>query len=108
MSEIAIADELKRLSRRIEALSKTTDMLMEDRNILEDILTRLTALENAMRLQRATATENVKTINANINEVQAIVESKIDEVNLVTDDKTVIVKAPTENIIQKVLHKMGR
>jgi len=102
-----IINELKRLSRRVDDVSKTTDSLMEDRNILEDILTRLTALENAMHLQRATATENAKNLKADISEVSAVVEAKVDSVTENMDSHTVIVKSPKESVLQKIIHRVG-
>jgi len=107
MEDTDVANELKRLSRRIDDVSKTTDSLMTDRNILEDILTRLTAVENALHLQRATATENAKNLKADISEVGAVVEAKVDAVTENIDKHTVIVKSPQESVIQKILHRVG-
>jgi len=107
MTEPHIADELKRLSRRIEEIGKTTNLLFQDRELLEDILSRLLAVESAINLQRATQTENAKNTKADINEVKDIVDAKIDEVNETIDNKTVIVKSPKESILQKIINKVG-
>lgn len=104
--ELNIADELKRLSRRLDTLQKSTDLLFKDREILEDVLTRLTALENAMNLQRQTATENAKNMRNDISGVKEAVEAKVEEVTEHMDDKTVIVKAPHDTILQKIINKL--
>ena len=106
MTEINTADELKRLSRRIDEMQKTLDLLFADREIFEDILTRMSAVENAMHLQRATATENAKDIKADIKEVADVVESKVDEVNQSMDDKTVVLKGKNQTIVEKIIDKV--
>ena len=108
MKDNTISDELKRLSRRIEDIAKTVDLLFSDREILEDLLTRMTAVESAIHLQRSTATTNAKNIHEDINEVKDVVEAKVGEVAESMDDKTVIVKSPKESVIQKILHRVGR
>lgn len=107
-SNTVITDELKRLSRRIDGQGKDISLLMADRNILEDILTRMTALENAMHLQRATATENTKATKAAISEVSAVVEAKVDQVSEQMDNKTIIVKSPRESVIQKIFKRIKK
>ena len=107
MSSTDISDELKRLSRRIEEIGKTADLLYQDRELLEDILSRLSAVESAINLQRSTQTENAKNTKADINEVKEAVEAKVDEATEMIDDKTVIVKSPTKSIIQKIINKVG-
>lgn len=101
-----ITDELKRLSRRIEEIGKTIDLLFADREILEDVLSRMTAVENAMHLQRSTATENAKNIKADISEVKDAVEAKVGEVAETMDSKTVIVRAPKQSVIQTIIGKL--
>ena len=106
MTDTMVADELKRLSRRIDSQEKTIDLIYKDRDLLEDIQVSIRAVEQALHLQRANATENVKTIKADISDVQEAVEAKIDQVNVATDEKTVIVKSAQENVIQKVVNKL--
>ncbi len=107
MTETHITDELKRLSRRIEEIGKTADLLFNDREILEDILHRLGAVESALNLNRSTATENARNTKADINEVKEIVEAKVDEVNQTIDEKTLIVKSPQQSVVQKIINKLG-
>ena len=107
MTNADVSDELKRLSRRIEEIGKTTDLLFNDRELLEDILARLSAVESAIHLSRSTQTENAKNTKADINEVKDIVEAKVDEVNETIDSQTVIVKSPKESVLQKIINKVG-
>lgn len=107
ISNTQISDELKRLSRRIEEIGKTLDLLYQDREILEDVLSRMTAVETAIHLQRSNATENAKDIKENIDDVKNVVEAKVGEVSESMDDKTLIVKSPKESVIQKIINKIG-
>lgn len=102
-----VSDELKRLSRRIEEIGKTLDLLYQDREILEDVLSRMGAVETAIHLQRSNATENAKDIKENIDEVKDVVEAKVGEVSENLNDKTVIVKSPKQSIIEKIMGKLG-
>lgn len=102
-----VTNELKRLSRRIDSHGKTIDLIYKDRDILEDILNRLTAIESAINLQRSKATDTAKEIKTNIEGVQEAVEAKIDQVNVVTDEKTVIVKGPKDNVLKQIVDKVS-
>ena len=103
---IQLADEVKRLSRRFDDLGKTIDTLTNDREIFEDILTRLTAVESALHLQRASQTEMVKDIKSDIGDVQSAVEAKMDEAAVAMDENTLIVKSPTKSVIEKIIDKV--
>jgi division protein CdvB (Snf7/Vps24/ESCRT-III family) len=98
-----ITNELKRLSRRIEEIGRVVDLVSADRDILEDVLTRLTAVENAMHLSRSVATDNVKQIKEDINGVKDIVEAKVDQVNENFNERTVVVKAAKMSVVQRIL-----
>jgi hypothetical protein len=102
------ADAIKQLSRKIDLQQKTIDLIYKDGDIVQDILHRLTAVESALGLVREKAKENTIAINSNINEVKDTVEAKIDEVNVATDEKTVIVKSPKQSVIEKILNKLKR
>ena len=103
-----LVDEMKRISRRLDEQGKTLDLLFKDREILEDILTRLSAVENALHLQRSAQTEMAKNIKADIGDVQEVIEAKMDEKALEIDEKTVIVKSPRDSVIKKILSKIYR
>lgn len=97
-----IPDELKRLSRRVEEVSKTTELLYKDRDILEDILLRLSGLEQALHLNREHQTDVAKDMTANIKRVEFAVEDKVDEVKDTITEKTVVVKTNSIPIFDKL------
>lgn len=101
-----IQDELKKLVRRVDTLQKSVDVQVADRNILEDILARLSAVEQALRINRDHQTEMQKDTKADILDVKHAVEdkieNKIDEVRLGIEDKTILVKSTTDNIFTKI------
>ena len=105
--QLNVADELKRLSRRIEDLDKTVSRISADREILEDVLGRLLRVEEAIHLQRSTSTETAKNIKEDIQEVRDVVEAKVGEVSQNIDDKTVVVKSEKQSVVQNILHKIG-
>ena len=107
MKDKNVTDELKRLSRRIDEQGKILDLLFADREIFEDILSRMTAVETAIHLQRSNATENAKDIKSNIDEVKDVVEAKVGEVSENIDNNTVVIKSAKESIIQKLKRKLG-
>lgn len=107
MTDINVSEELGKFSRRMESMQKTVDLIMKDRDILEDILHRLGVVESTLNLNNSTAKENAKNAKADIAEVKDIVAAKVDEVNQTIDDKTVIVKSPKESVLQKIINKIG-
>ena len=106
MTNIGVTNELKRLSRRIEDIGKTLDLLFADREILEDLLSRMSAVEAAIHLQRSTATETAKNIKQDIEEVKDVVEAKVGEVSEMVDDKTVVLKNPSEGVLERIINKV--
>ena len=99
-------EEFKKIVRRLDTLQKTVDLMMGDRNMFEDILSRLGALEQAQHLNKDHQTEVQKDIKADILDVKHAIEDKVDEIRLDTADKTVIVKTNDESIFTKILHKL--
>jgi len=91
MEYIEIVNELKKVIRRIEDQRRTIDSIHADRDLLEDILNRMTAIESALNLQRSHATETAKNIKADISDVKVVVQDKIEEVS--------------EQIVQKPIKK---
>ncbi len=99
-------EELKKIVRRLDSLQKTTDLLFQDRNILEDILSRLSAVEQALHLNKEHQTEMQKDMKADVKDVKFAVQDKIDEVKETMTEKTVIVNAKNQNLFQKLLDKI--
>lgn len=84
-------EDLKRIVRRLDSLQRTIDLLYNDRNILEDVVSRLLAVEQSLQLNKAHQTEIQKDIKADVRDVQNIVESKVDEVRGEISNKTILV-----------------
>lgn len=102
-----VTDELKRLSRRVEEVSKTVELQYKDRDILEDILNRLGAVETALHMNREHQTEMQKETTANIKKVEFSVEDKVAEVKDSITDKTIMVTAKNQNILGKIQKMIG-
>lgn len=71
-------DEIKKLVRRIDDQGRILDSLESDRLIFEDILGRLTAVEERLRIRGHHDIEANKDIKAEINEVKAVVAETIE------------------------------
>jgi|SRR3972149_345761 len=97
-----VLEELKKIVRRVDTIQKTLDLLYQDRNILEDILSRLTALEYSLNLNKDHQTQVQKDIKADIGEVAITVEDKMEEVKEKLDNKTVVIRSSKKNIFQKI------
>ena len=87
---ISIWNELKRIARRLDGVQKSIDFLSADREILEDVLGRLTALEDQSKLTRKHNDDVKKDIKDEVNKVEEAVGAKVDEINIKIDDKTVV------------------
>lgn len=72
-SNFKIEDELLKTNRRLDRIQKQLDLLNEDRNILETIQARLTALEEAVTLAR----HNDNTARKDIKEEIQITGDKV-------------------------------
>ena len=105
-----IKDELAKLVRRVDSVQKSVDILNADRNILEDIVTRLSAVEQALHLNKDHQDEMNKNIKQEIREAGAIVENTVHEIKNTIGEKTVIVKSKTDSIfakLKKLIQKNG-
>ena len=82
MGNLKIQDELSKVNRRLERLEKGLDILNSDREILEDVVGRLTALEEQTRLTRqhdnAVRKDIKEEINTSGDRVVAAVQNEIE------------------------------
>jgi hypothetical protein len=76
-----VVDELDKIVRRVNTLQKTVDILLQDRDILENIQGRLTGLEEQMKLTRQHDNEVRKDIKEEVNTAGERVEKKVDEIS---------------------------
>ena len=103
----SLQDELKKLSRRIDTMQKSVDILNDDRNMLEDILTRLSAVEQALNLNKDHQIEMNKNIKEEIREAGVIAENAVLEVKDSLSEKTIVV-SNTNNLFDKIKKKLRR
>ena len=83
MENLKIEDELLKTNRKLDSIQKQLDLLNADREILETIQSRLTALEEQVKLARQndnTARKDIKEeINISGDRVVAAVEGEIQK-----------------------------
>lgn len=101
-----LGDEVKKVVRRQDEISKQVDLLFKDREILEDMQGSIKHLQEII-LQNQTHQDNTKKdLKADIKGVQFAVEDKVDEVRLGIEEKTVLVNNVTESVISKIKKKL--
>lgn len=83
-------DQHKQIIRRLESLEKNLEIVLKDRDMLEDIILRVDNLNNAILMNREKQHEVQKNISADIKDVQTAVEDKVQEVKTVMDNKEMI------------------
>lgn len=83
-------DQHKQIIRRLESLEKNLEIVLKDRDMLEDIILRVDNLNNAILMNREKQHEVQKNISADIKDVQNAVEDKVSEVKTIMDNKEVI------------------
>lgn len=89
-NDLKVEAELKRLSRRMDAMQKSLDLWSGDRNILEDLMGRMISLEQSLHMNREKQGEVQKDIKADIHDLQGELVDKVDEVKKTLDDKELI------------------
>ena len=91
MNNTKIELELQRVSRRLDALQKAQDLWVGDRNLLEDVLLRLEALERAIHMNREKQGEAQKDLKADLHELRGNMEDKIDGVEKTLSNKEMLI-----------------
>ena len=89
--KIPVDDQLANITRRLDSLQKTLDLLYQDRNMLEDIVSRVKMVENALHLNKEHQTE-----------VQQDIKHEVASVKDAITEKTVIVKTEDMNIFRQL------
>ena len=98
------SDDYKKVIRRLDALQKTVDLLYSDRTIMEDILGRLSTVEDALTLNKQHQVLVQKDLKADLRDVKHAVEDKVDEVRMQVQDNTIIIgKDSTLKKIRKLI-----
>ena len=98
---LRINEKITDIERRLNNVEKYSELIYKDRELLVEIQGSVAHLKS-MLVSNTEHQDNVaKDIKADIDDVQSIVEAKVDEGIQVMDSKTVIVKSPKASIFQK-------
>jgi len=97
-----IEGSINRLTRRLDELQKTVDLLFEDRKILEEVLGSIAHLKEIVHTSQSHQDNLTKDVKAEIKDVQFAVEDKVEEVKQ-TIDKKKIIKISGKSILSKLL-----
>ena len=110
-----LEDELKKVVRRQETMQKSLDLLYEDRGILEDIVAKLTTLQEQFAKIRDRYDKNTKDIKQEVTGVGETMAIKTEEgtaevteklglvVNSLAEKKVIEIKP---NFISKIRQKL--
>jgi len=100
-----IAEELGKMTRRIDTMQKTLDLLYKDRELLETIQGKITDLDEQIKLSREHDRTISQDIKAEVNVTSDEVKEKVAEVKKVIENKKVIrvvVKSWWTNLLNKI------
>ena len=92
----------KKILRELSDIKQYQELIYKEREILEDILGRLSIVAEALSLNKQHQDNIAKDIKSDIGDVQSITEAKVDEAIQVMDSKTVVVKTNNHNIFQNI------
>ena len=95
-------DFQKKVLRELSDIKQYLELVYKEREILEDILGRLALIEEKQYLNKQHQDNIAKNMKSDMNDVQSIVEAKVDETIQVMDSKTVVVKTNNHNIFQSI------
>lgn len=95
-----LTDEVKRLTRHVDTLQTSVDLLYKDRAILEELIA------SVGHLKEISIQTRVHQDNAN-QDLKATVKQTSEEVQDKIEDKTVILKTKDKNIVEKFIEKVG-
>jgi hypothetical protein len=91
---VKLTNELKNVLRRLDSIEKTVNLLFEDRAILENIVGRITGLEEQEKLSRQHANAVRQDIKSDISmselKTGATVETAVEEVKDLIEKKKII------------------
>ena len=106
MDNQQIINELHALKRRQDSIEAGITLLNKDRNMLEDILSRLTQVEIALNLNKDHQTEMQQNIKQDIAHAQQQSNNKVEEIKKVINEQTVVVKTGSENLFKMIWSKL--
>ena len=81
-----LQDEINKLSRRVDTVQKTVDLLYQDRSILEDMQGAIRSVQEVLLHNRQHTESAIKDVKQEVIESQVKTESKLQEMKTVVDD----------------------
>ena len=97
-----IEGSLNRLTRRLDELQKTVDLLFADRKILEEVLGSIAHLKEIVHTSQSHQDNLTKDVKAEIVESKMEVKDKVADLTDKIDNKKVI-KITGKSILSKLL-----
>lgn len=92
--------QTKQVIRRLDSLEKNMELVLKDRNLLEDIELQLSELKTALHMNRERQGEVKKELSADMKDVQNAVEDKVQEIKDIVDNKEILLVK--SNVFDKV------
>ena len=101
---LRINEKITDIERRLNSVEKYSELIYKDRELLVEIQGSVAHLKSMLVSNQEHQDNTAKDIKADIDDVQQIVESKVDETIQTIDEKTVVVKTPNHNIFKNILN----
>lgn len=102
-----LTDQVKKVVRRQDELQKSVDLLYKDREILEDMQGSIKHLQEIIIQNQQHQDNTKKELRADVKESQFAVEAKVDQVQKIIDEKTVIVKSKKSGVFDRIKKMIG-
>ena len=106
VKESNIEGSLNRLSRRVDTMQKSLDLLFEDRKILEEILGSLAMLKELQFSTRSHQENLTKDIKAEVVDTKMEVKDKVNEI-VGSLDKKKIIRIPDKGFLRRFMFWRG-
>lgn len=100
-------DDYKKLQRDIDDIKKYLELVYKEREIIESLQGSVKHLQTIILANQEHQDITKKDLKSDIKDVANIVEAKVDEVHQTMDNKTIVI-AKDQNILSKIMKKIGR
>jgi hypothetical protein len=98
----AVLEEVKKCVRRVDQLQKTSDLIYEDRNILEDMQASITALREGIHVNQQHQERVARDVKAEVIERGLEVKEKVENVEKKVEQKVDQVADTTNTILNGI------
>lgn len=94
-----LEDTVKQLVRRVNSIQKTLDLINDDRNLLEEIIEKLTSLKDSFHSTRDHIDKRTKDIKSDVAEFSHKVEDSVDKLSDSIEEKATVVDTLPPQIV---------